>query len=76
MHDTLRGGHFSLEEPAVSGGFRDQLPGESRVRFPGMAAYYTINQVRYPQLEQHRQARRQLVESRDREIWAYLRSNR
>lgn len=74
MMDTFRSGHFQVEKPAPDGTLRDQLPGESRARFPGWAAYYTIDQMRYPHLEGHRTERARLAKDRDREVWEYLRS--
>lgn len=66
LQDTWVNGLYHFEEPLADGSFRAALPGESRMKFPGKAIYFTIDETRYPQLKDTTDKRAQVV--RDRRI--------
>lgn len=55
---------YHFEEPLADGTFRAALPSESRMKFPGKAIYFTIDDIRYPQLKEATDKRSQLIRER------------
>ena len=78
LHEVWVTKQWHIEEPIdpTRGTFRDALPGESVLEFPGRAIYYSVPFERYPHLKQHLDDRRELVTRRKREIVDWAVANR
>jgi len=57
-------GIYHFEEPLADGSFRKTLPNESRMKFPGKAIYYSVDELRYPHLAELIKQQNTLLQAR------------